>query len=367
MVSESWPVAEVILGRFYRFSPQPVDQRSFVTYSLKPFNEFVKVDNLYSAWRRFRSGKRERKDVIAFERNLERELIMLSADLQDGTYCHSDYLNFFISDPKYRAIHKASVRDRVIHEALYEVLYPLFERKFFFDSYSSRLNKGTQAAIARLWEFILKESRNLNWEVYIFHGDVDSFFASVDHEILLSLLNKRVSDKNYVKLCRTIVRSFDVGSRKGIPLGNLTSQVFANIYLHELDYYVKQVKRIQYYVRYNDDFYIVSSDKDFLNNLAKDMQQFLQSKLQLTVPDNKAIVRSLSAGVDVLGVVAFPYGLVPRRRVSRTALTVANNAQAKGYNSVIGKQLNSYIGLLGQSKSFLLKQRLRSSFSAHLI
>lgn len=352
----------LVFDRFYRFLPQLVDQRSFVTYNLKSFNEFVKVDNLYSAWRRFRNGKRERKDVIVFERYLELELTRLSEDLITGRYQHSGYHNFFVTDPKYRAIHKATVRDRIVHDALYNVLYPFFDRRFFFDSYSCRLNKGTQAAITRIWEFILQESKNLNQEVFIFHGDVDSFFASVDHGILLRLISRRVKDKDYIKLCRTIISSFDLGNRKGIPLGNLTSQVFANIYLHELDYYVKQVRGVRAYVRYNDDFYIVSADKDFLKNISRDLQEFLQSTLGLVVPDNKAVVRSLSSGVDILGVVAFPYGLVPRRRVSRAALAVANSARINGYNSTIGKQLNSYIGLLGQSKSFLLRERLRTSY-----
>ena len=334
-----------------------------MTYTLRPFNEFVKIDNLYTAWRQFRSGKRERSDVIIFERHLEYELLKLSEELATGLYAHSAYHNFFVRDPKYRAIHKANVRDRVVHQALYNVLYPLFEQRFYFDSYSSRINKGTQAAIARIWKFIASESRNFNQEVYIFHGDVDNFFASVNHSILLGLINRKVKDKDYLKLCRSIINSFDLGGGSGIPLGNLTSQVFANIYLHELDYFVKQNLNIKCYARYNDDFFIVSSDKDFLIKISRTMQEFLMNKLKLSVPGDKAVIKSLSSGVDILGVVAFPYGLVPRRRVARAALNVADEALKKGYNSHIGKQLNSYIGLHSNSKSYLLKERLRLSIS----
>ncbi len=340
-----------------------MDQRILVAYIIRPFNEFAQIDNLYTAWRQFRSGKRERSDVIVLERHLESELTKLSEELLAGTYQHNSYHSFFVRDPKYRAIHKASVRDRIVHQALFNVLYRLFEERFYFDSYSSRVNKGTQAAIARIWKYIVSESKNLNKEVYIFHGDVDNFFASVNHDILLSLITRKIKDKDYMKLCRSIITSFDLGNRTGIPLGNLTSQVFANIYLHELDYFVKQTLRIPFYARYNDDFFIVSSDKDFLIKASKTIQEFLMAKLRLSVPDHKAVIKNLSSGVDILGVVAFPYGLVPRRRISRAALKIAGNAAKTGYTSYIGKQLNSYIGLLSNSKSYLLKQRLRVSIN----
>ena len=330
-------------------------------YTLKPFNEFAKIDNLYESWRQFRSGKRERNDVVIFERYLEPELTKLSEELLAGTYRHSIYHNFFVRDPKYRAIHKASVRDRVVHQALYDVLYPLFDSRFYFDSYSSRFNKGTQAAVARIWEFLGKESLNFTREAYVFHGDVSNFFASVDHGILLGLVARKIKDKNYLQLCRTIINSFDLGNGSGVPLGNLTSQVFANIYLHELDYFVKQKLKIRYYARYNDDFFVVSADKNSLMETSMITKEFLSSNLRLTVPDDKIIIRSLGNGVDILGCVAFPYGLVPRKRIRKAALAVADKAAKTGYNSNIGKQLNSYIGLLGNTKSFLLRERLRLS------
>lgn len=315
----------------------------------------------------FRSGKRERKDVIIFERRLESELMHLSEDLAAGTYIHSEYRNFYVRDPKYRAIHKASVRDRIVHQALYNALYPLYDKRFFFDSYSSRLRKGTQAAIRKVWQFIRQGSRNFNREVYIFHGDVDNFFASVNHEILLWLLRRQVKDLAYLKLCRTVIHSFDLGQGTGIPLGNLTSQVFANIYLHELDYFVKHILRIRCYIRYNDDFFIVSADKEFLKQTSIKIQEFLKSNLRLALPYGKILIRSLSSGVDLLGVVGFPYGLVPRRRVKRAALAVADGVAKKGYGSLLSKQLSSYIGLLGQSRSYLLRERLRLSISAQQV
>jgi retron-type reverse transcriptase len=332
---------------------------------LKPFNEFADVSNLYTAWRQFRSGKRDRDDVVVFERRLERELSQLSEDLLSGTYVHGEYFRFFVRDPKFRAIHKACVRDRVVHQALYNVLYPIFDKKFFFDSYSSRIGKGTHAAIKRIWRFMGKESHNFKREVYVFHGDIDNFFSSIDHDILFGFLCKNIRDRKFLNLCKLLIMSYNSESVKGIPLGNLTSQVFANVYLHELDFFVKQTCGIRYYARYNDDFFIVSEDKDFLKNISKKIQEFLASELKMSMPDNKILITKLSDGVDILGAVAFPHGLVPRRRIKRAALAVAEKASKTGYTTTIGKQLNSYIGLLGQSKSYLLRQRLRTSIGVN--
>lgn len=334
-----------------------------MSYILKPFNEFASVGNLHAAWEKFRSGKSDRPDVITFERHLESGLVQLSEELLAGTYAHGDYHKFFVRDPKYREIDKATVRDRIVHQALYSILYPLFDQRFFFDSYSCRINKGTQAAIAKIWQYIRKESENFNREVYVFHGDVDSFFSSVDHNILFRFLTRKIRDWKYLCLCKRIIISYNPEKVKGIPLGNLTSQIFANIYMHELDYFVKQKLGVHSYVRYNDDFFVVSTDKNFLTKLSLEIREFLMSKLKLSLPENKIIIRSLSQGIDILGAVAFPYGLVPRKRLRIAALKVAHNAKKKGYNSYIAKQLSSYIGLLSQTKSFMLKEKLRLSLS----
>ena len=186
-------------------------------YTLKPFANFCDPESLYASWRRFRRGKRRRKDILVFERHLEDELFSLSEDLASGKYVHSEYHRFYIRDPKYRMIHKAVVRDRVAHQALYDALQPLFENKFFFDSYSARFNKGTMRAIARVLSFIRKASKNGRQEAWIFHGDVDDFFSSIDHEILLTRLEKSIPDKQYFDLSKQIIDSFSCAPGKGLP------------------------------------------------------------------------------------------------------------------------------------------------------
>jgi retron-type reverse transcriptase len=330
-------------------------------YTLKPFANFCDPESLYASWRRFRRGKRRRKDILVFERHLEDELFSLSEDLASGKYVHSEYHRFYIRDPKYRMIHKAVVRDRVAHQALYDALQPLFENKFFFDSYSARFNKGTMRAIARVLSFIRKASKNGRQEAWIFHGDVDDFFSSIDHEILLTRLEKSIPDKQYFDLSKQIIDSFSCAPGKGLPLGNLTSQLFANAYLHELDYFTKQTLCAKHYVRYNDDFFIVADSRLELENFATQIKQFLRELLKLSLPDDKIKIRRLSQGVDILGEAAFPWGVVPRSRLRKAALRTITSATRKGYTEKWQSAV-SYIGLLGNMKSFLLREKLRLAY-----
>jgi len=253
------------------------------------------------------------------------------------------------------------VRDRVVHKALYDALQPLFESKFFFDSYSARFGKGTTRAIARTLSFIRKASKNGRQEAWVLHGDVDDFFGSIDHEILLTKIKKVVSDERYFNLSKNIIKSFHCVPGKGLPLGNLPSQLFANLYLHELDYFVKQKLRVRHYVRYNDDFFIVSNNRNELQTFAMQIKQFLLCELKLNLPDDKIKTKPLSQGVDILGAVAFPWGVVPRRRLRKAAERTIVSASRKGYTKKWQGAV-SYIGLLANTKTFLLREKLRLAY-----
>lgn len=330
-------------------------------YTLKPFENFYDPESLYASWRRFRRGKRRRKDILVFERHLEDELFSLSEDLASGRYVHSDYHRFYIRDPKYRMIHKAAVRDRVVHQALYDALEPLFESKFFYDSYSARFQKGTMRAIDRVLYFIRKASRNGRQEAWIFHGDVEDFFGTIDHEILLARLARSVHDERCLDLCGKIIKSFSCAPGSGLPLGNLTSQLFANVYLHELDYFVKQKLCVRHYARYNDDFFIVADNREELQNFSVKIKQFLEDELKLSLPPDKIKIRPLGWGVDILGAVAYPWGAVPRRRLRKAAEQTIASAVRYGYTER-WRGAASYIGLLGNTKSFLLREKLRAAY-----
>lgn len=172
------------------------------------FSKIVGLDNLFKSWYEFRRGKRSKIDVQVFERNLEENLFALHQQLMNKTYCHSDYTSFYITDPKLRHIHKAEVRDRVVHHAIYRILYPIFDKSFIFDSYSCRLGKGTHKAVERLESFTRKVSRNYTRPCFALKCDVKKFFDSVDHKILIKMIEKKIADTDTLWLLKEVIDSF---------------------------------------------------------------------------------------------------------------------------------------------------------------
>jgi len=168
------------------------------------FEKIISLKNLFDAWGEFRKDKRRKKDVAEFELNLEDNIFKLHEDLANGNYKHGGYFSFFINDPKKRHIHKASVRDRLLHHAIIRVIEQMWDRKFIFDSWSSRKYKGTHWAIKRLYKMGLKISRNNSRTLWVLKLDIRKFFDSVDHEILLKILRKETFDERLIKLFEDI-------------------------------------------------------------------------------------------------------------------------------------------------------------------
>lgn len=239
---------------------------------------------LFRAWEIFKSDKRNKPDVAEFEVNLEQNVFGLYRDLKNGTYRHGGYKGFWIHDPKLRRIHKASVRDRVLHHAVFKVLNPIFEPTFIPTSFSCRVGKGTHKGMEKVAEMIRTVSRNNTRPCYALKCDVRKFFDSIDHSTLLRILDRKIKDEKVMDLMREIVDSFaasrpNLFDRRGVPIGNLTSQIFANIYMNEFDQFMKHEMKVEHYARYTDDFVIVSNDKEYLENLLPPMEDFLRSKL----------------------------------------------------------------------------------------
>ncbi len=251
------------------------------------FEQICSIENIFAAWARFSEGKRSKADVMAFELHLEDNLFSLRDSLMSGEYRHDLYKPFTIYDPKQRRIHKATVKDRVVHQTIVNVIEPVFERRFIHDSYSCRVGKGTHAAVERLRTFLRQASCNNTRTVHALKCDVRKFFASVDHCILFSFLEKRIADSQTLELLKNIIGSFSTLKGRGIPLGNLTSQLFANIYLHELDWYVKNVLREKYYLRYCDDFIILSESRERLSGVTENIDNFLNQVLSLQLHPKK--------------------------------------------------------------------------------
>lgn len=318
-----------------------------------PFEEIISVENILSAWKEFLVGKKNRKDVQEFQLRIMDNILSLHSDLKNKTYIHGGYEAFSINDPKPRNIHKASVRDRLLHHALYRVLYPYFDKKFIHDSYSCRVGKGTHKALERFNVFGGKVSKNNTQTCWVLKCDIRKFFASIDQEILMSVLKKHVQDEGILWLLERVIDSFNSGKVDiGLPLGNLTSQLLVNVYMNESDQHMKHVCREKYYIRYADDFVIMSSDKKHLEELTVFISDFLNEKLKLMLHPKKVYIKTIASGVDFLGWIHFPY-----RRVIRT---VTKKRMFKKLSASEPKKeiIDSYKGLLGWGNAYELMQKI---------
>lgn len=280
-------------------------------------------------------------------------------------YVHDPYFDFYVCDPKRRHIHKATVRDRVLHQAIFRVLYPIFDKHFIYDSYSSRNNKGTHAGVNRLINACRKETNNWRTNAYALKCDIRKFFDSIDHAILRKLIVKKVTDPDMLWLIDIIFSSFEKKPSKGLPLGNVTSQLYANIYLNELDQFVKHELKAKHYFRYCDDFVIVHSDRSHLESLLPRIQKFLSQTLQMELHPNKIEIRKISQGIDFLGYVVLPHSLIirtsTRKRIKRKVtesrkLFLSGKLNREKYHAVI----TSYQGIVSHARDKKLEQWLKN-------
>lgn len=309
--------------------------------------DIINIENLLLAWQEFVKGKRNKRDVQIFQFNLMDNILQLHEDLKNRTYKHGGYQQFKISDPKPRTIHKASVRDRLLHHAVYRILYPFFDKKFIADSYSCRNNKGTHKALNRFRQFVHIVFKNNTKPCYILKCDIKKFFASIDQNVLIEILQKRIPDQNIIRLLREIIFSFE----KGLPLGNLTSQLFANVYLNGLDQFVKHKLKQKYYIRYADDFVVLSENRAKLKNVISQIWNVLKREYNLNLHPNKVFIKTLSSGVDFLGWVNFADHRVLRTKTKRRMLRRVRNSQNI-------ETLNSYLGLLGHGNTYGVAEKL---------
>jgi len=298
------------------------------------FDRIISLENLFSAWDAFRSDKRNKRDVLQFEWHLEENIFQLHRELKNKIYQHGPYTSFYINDPKQRHIYKASVRDRVLHHAVFSVMNPLFEETFIPTSFSCRVNYGTHKGIEFLERMMRATMQNGTRDCFVLKCDIQKFFDSVDHKTLIEIISRRIKDQNVIKLLKSVVESYAAGAdtrererervnlvpREGIPIGNLTSQLFANIYMNEFDQFMKCGLHIKHYVRYTDDFAIVSSDRVYLKSLIKPMSKFLDDYLSLNLHPKKIFIRKLNQGIDFLGYIIFPKHRLLRTKTKRRML-----------------------------------------------
>jgi retron-type reverse transcriptase len=327
------------------------------------FEEIISPENLFSAWDAFKQDKRDRPDVLQFEWQLEENIFQLHRELVRKTYHHGPYAGFYVTDPKQRHIHKATVRDRIMHHAVFSVVNPIFEPTFIPTSFSCRVGYGTHKGVEALKKMMGKVSKNNTNRCFVLKCDIQKFFASVDHEILLSILEKRIKDDDIMWLLKSIIESYESAPGKGIPIGNLTSQLFANVYMNEFDQFVKHRLKVNYYVRYTDDFALVSESPEELERLLIPISEFLENELALTLHPNKIILRSVCQGIDFLGYVTFPkYRLLrvkTRKRMFRKMKKRVEDCKSGKINRKnLEQSLQSYLGVMSHADTYKLREEL---------
>ena len=332
----------------------------------------VRFENLLAAASQAQRGKRFRRAVARFNFRLEPELFRLQEELTAKTYRPGAFRSFQIYEPKVRTINAAPYRDRVVHHALTRVLEPIFERSFIFDSYACRRHKGTHAAVDRCQQFARKYR-------YVLKADIRKFFPSVDHEILLALVARKIKDRDVLWLTRVLVEHsgeqepvldwfpgddlFTPTERaRGLPIGNQTSQFFGNVYLDPLDHFVKEELRIGGYVRYVDDFVLFSDDKAELHFARESIKRFLGG-LRLRLHPRKSEIFPVGQGIRFLGYRVFPsHRLLARENVWRFLRRVRRIQRdfTAGHISPadIRARLMSWAGHARHANTFRLRTRL---------
>jgi len=318
------------------------------------------------AWKKFKEGKSNKKDVSEFEFNLEDNLFKLHHELLNKTYNPDPYQAFFVYDPKKRHIHKATVRDRVLHQAIFQILYPIFDKQFIFDTYSSRVEKGTHKGSKRLFVFLRKESKNWKCSVFALKCDIRKFFDSINHLILFELIKEKISDAETLWLVNKVLKSFEKSTNIGLPLGNVTSQLFANIYLNELDQFIKHKLKNKSYLRYADDFILISKNKDLLLQNVVEIQKFLKQNLKLDLHPNKVFIKKLRQGVDFVGYVILPNANVLRTKTKVRIFGKLKKAQKELNTGKMSKEKfqqirASYFGVLKHCRNKEIKRDLKKS------
>jgi len=277
------------------------------------FPRVVAFDNLYRAFGGASHGKRDRPEVREFEYHLETRLWEIREELAAGEYAWGPFHRFRVRDPKRREIRAAPFRDRVVHHALFNVLDPIFQRGFIADSYACIPGRGTHRAARRYRAFV----RARAGRGYRVQGDVKRYFASVDHEVLLARLRRRIGDRRMLNLLGTLVTHGAERPGRGIPIGSLTSQLFANAYLDALDHFVKEGLRVRHYLRYMDDFLLLASDRSEARDRLNAVRAFLTARLRLELNPRRVIVAPVGEPCDLLGWVHHADG---RSRVRRRSV-----------------------------------------------
>lgn len=317
------------------------------------YEAIISYENLLLAWREFKRGKSGRVDVDKFELVAERELYKLAGELQQGGWQHGVYSSFVVHDPKRRVVYKARVIDRILHRAIVRIISPYFEQKFVYHSFASRNAKGSLAALEYLEKQMRKISGNNSRTVWVIKLDIKKYFYSIDTTRLLLQISKYIRCKKTLWLLEEVIQSYDQTHLAGLPLGNETSQLFANLYLHKVDCFVLHKIKPNGYMRYMDDMLVIGKHKNELGIYAKALREYLWSdlRLQLHWPVQP---ETWASGIDTMGYVSFPYFRRLRTRTKR-------RIELKLADRINEHQQASLLGLCKHAREYRLTKKINIS------
>jgi retron-type reverse transcriptase len=357
----------------------------------------VNLGELFEAYFDCRSNKRNTANAIAFEVDYESNLIALCEELNNGTYQIGRSIAFIVNKPVKREIFATDFRDRVLHHYIINKLNPLFEKEFIHDSYACRVAKGTHFGIQRANNFIKKCSKNYSADCYILKLDVQGFFMHINKQILFERLSVFINEKYketdkelLIELCKKVIfneptKNCIIKGKKtnwnglpnnkslfhsppncGLPIGNLTSQIFANFYMNTFDHFMKKELGIPYYGRYVDDFIIIHPDKEYLKSLLPIITNFLQGNLQLTLHPKKIYLQHYTKGVTFLGVVIKPNRIYIANRtkgnfymaIQKQNEIVKQHKPDKATQTIFLCSMNSYLGIMKHYKTYNLRKKM---------
>ena len=347
-------------------------------------NKVFSYKNIYRCYLECRKNKRNTINALKFEINADRNIFELEKALKNHTYHPSRSILFAARKPKLREIFAADFKDRVVHHILIDYLEKIWEPIFIYDSYACRENKGTHKAVIRLQSFLRKITRNGNIRAYYLQLDIKDFFTSIDKELLFTIIQRKIYNPNILWLTENILfwdcttsyikrgdqhilaqvpinkSLFGKENKRGLPIGNLVSQFFANIYLNELDQFIKHVQKVKYYLRYVDDFVILAETAEELLPIQSQIKTFLFERLKLKLHPVRQKLQPISNGIDFLGYIIRPKYILVRRRV-------VNNFKEKirKFKDITIKDVAkfqniaaSYFGHFKHANSYLLKNKM---------
>ncbi len=381
-----------------------MQQLSLFPETIKPDREQVKID-LFKAYFNARKNKRNTINALVFEKHLEANLFSLLNEIINYKYTPARSICFVVNKPVKREIFAADFRDRVVHHLIYNYIMPIFEKTFINDSYSCRIGKGTHYGIKRIDKFIRSCSQNYTNDCYILKLDISGYFMAMNKNILYSKIKNELQKEKVkvnfdLKLILYLIEKtifntptknciikgkktdwqdlpktkslFYAENNCGLPIGNLTSQLFGNIYLNELDHFVKQECGIKYYGRYVDDFVLIHNNKEYLKRLIPILSNFLQTELKLTLHPKKIYLQHFSKGVKYLGTVIKP------NRIYIASRTKGNFYEAiDKWNKIISAKkklsrdeleqfiscINSYLGIMKHYKTYKIRKKMLQNLS----